>query len=523
MTNIKQQPIAPLQSSIVMKTITVSPNNRRIAYCFDNQKTVIVDTNTFRSYDETGRITFSPTSQQYAFLAISSNRWKVVVDGQEQKEYEYVLDGPAFSAVGQRLAYSAKINDKSWAVIDNGKELKPYENLIKGSLSFSPDGQHLAYGAVVNGKYFVVIDEQEHKQYANCCGDYKSPIFSPDSQHMVYFASNEDEKQFMVLDGVEGKRYDIALACCFSPDSKQLAYWAVEGNNWYVIVNEGKYGPHESGAMIVFSPDSKQMPYAFVEKGKIYVNVGEKIDGPYDLIRKINFSPDSKRMAYVVAENEKWFAIIDGEKHGPFADVGPIVFSPDSKRVAYWAKLRSDVGDDYSVVVDGQSQNKYRKMDYISFSPDSKRVVYYAMELPTTQNGGRGHQLMIDGEVGAQHHGLFACRSIVFDSPTNLYYLANNDGTICSVEMDLGTDHNDLNDSKCQFCGKQVHEGKGIVVMNQGNAVEVAQQMLSRKCVCSNCSSVFCLECGNAEGYKKGTGNTHCPNCGKQVALEQLL
>jgi len=76
---------------------------------------------------------------------------------------------------------------------------------------------------------------------------------------------------------------------------------------------------------------------------------------------------------------------------------------------------------------------------------------------------------------------------------------------------------------KCQFCGKQVLEKKGVIFTNLENAVEVAQQMMSRQCVCSNCSSVFCLECGNAEGYKKGTGSTHCPNCGTQIALEQLL
>lgn len=80
-----------------------------------------------------------------------------------------------------------------------------------------------------------------------------------------------------------------------------------------------------------------------------------------------------------------------------------------------------------------------------------------------------------------------------------------------------------LGQNSCQFCGKRLLAGRGIVITGLENAGQAAQQMLARKCECITCGAVFCLECGNAEGYKRGTGATHCPKCGTQVPIEQLI
>lgn len=76
---------------------------------------------------------------------------------------------------------------------------------------------------------------------------------------------------------------------------------------------------------------------------------------------------------------------------------------------------------------------------------------------------------------------------------------------------------------QCQSCGKPLLTEKGVVLTSPDGVSQVAQQMLARRCECVNCGAVFCLECGNAEGYKRGTGATHCPRCGTQVPIEQLI
>jgi HEAT repeat protein len=83
--------------------------------------------------------------------------------------------------------------------------------------------------------------------------------------------------------------------------------------------------------------------------------------------------------------------------------------------------------------------------------------------------------------------------------------------------------------SRCAFCGKELHEGTGIRTMSlEGDdpfdaMQQAAQQMLARKVVCSSCGAVYCLECGNAVGIERGTGKTHCPDCGKAVPSSQLM
>jgi HEAT repeat protein len=82
---------------------------------------------------------------------------------------------------------------------------------------------------------------------------------------------------------------------------------------------------------------------------------------------------------------------------------------------------------------------------------------------------------------------------------------------------------------RCAFCGKEIHAGRGIRAMTSGDddpfaaMQQAAQRMLARKVVCSSCGAVFCLECGNAVGVERGTGKTHCPDCGKAVPSSQLM
>lgn len=73
----------------------------------------------------------------------------VVVDGQHDGPYDLVFT-IRFSPDSQRLAYGAKVGRKQLVVVD-GQEQKQYDDISAshyvGSLIFSPDNQRLAYGA----------------------------------------------------------------------------------------------------------------------------------------------------------------------------------------------------------------------------------------------------------------------------------------------------------------------------------------------------------------------------------------
>ena len=70
-------------------------------------------------------------------------------------------------------------------------------------------------------------------------------IFSPDSKHIVYIATDTDGKVFPVVDGKEGKRYYNVQSVIFTPDSKNIAYIATNTDGKICAVVAGQEGkPH---------------------------------------------------------------------------------------------------------------------------------------------------------------------------------------------------------------------------------------------------------------------------------------
>jgi len=61
-------------------------------------------------------------------------------------------------------------------------------------------------------------------------------MFSKDSKHVAYVASDSDRKWFMVVDGKEGKRCDgiAPYIMRFNPDTHEVMYIAQIGDKWFL-------------------------------------------------------------------------------------------------------------------------------------------------------------------------------------------------------------------------------------------------------------------------------------------------
>ena len=83
-------------------------------------------------------------------------------------------------------------------------------------------------------KQFVIVDEKEGKKYDVIGRD--TPLFSSDSRRIAYVA--EEEKRWLtVVDDVEGKKYDLVAAASlvFSPDNRHVAYGAFLNDKKLVV------------------------------------------------------------------------------------------------------------------------------------------------------------------------------------------------------------------------------------------------------------------------------------------------
>lgn len=142
----------------------------------------------------------------------------------------------------------------------------PYDRVAGAILA--PRGTNFAYCAYRDKKEFVVVNGVEQKHYPGISGQkgiMELPVFSPDGQRLAYAASEGKGKQFLVIDGLEGERFDSIGdgSLVFSPDSKRFAYLAQRGRKAFWVL-DGIPGPEIATILLMnselsgtFSPDSQ--------------------------------------------------------------------------------------------------------------------------------------------------------------------------------------------------------------------------------------------------------------------------
>lgn len=331
-------------------TVIFSPDSKRAAYrAFSGNKTAVVVDGEENLYDSAGEPIFSPDSQHLAYTFSKDGKSGILLDGQE---LEPSGGGFIFSPDSNRWAYgkgSAYIGDPTYIILNNKILDLGTDNDIYG-MYFSPDSQKFAFtmriGPNTYGFQRVVVDEVYGKKYP--FPGVGKVVFSPDSQHVAYWAKSEGEGYFLVLEGVEGKNYSEVRDPIFSPDSNHTAYAAQNNEGWRVVL-DGMEGKNYTGVWgITFSPDSKHLAYA----ARDYRN--------------------GKEMQFVVVDGKEgkqylydWYA--QGILYDP-------VFSPDGK-VVYMA---NDGGRaEFLVVDETRKMGPWVRLPGTSITFDSSDSFHY--------------------------------------------------------------------------------------------------------------------------------------------------
>jgi hypothetical protein len=240
---------------------------------------VVADGKEGRLYDFVTDVTYTPDGAHLLYLAFDRSRWRtfLVRDGEEVAAYEYlsdgvlrfgpdgkrmyfrlrplgekkgqeavVVDGRAFSydnildvefsPDGRRFVLKGQ-RGRGWVMVVDGVESEVYEpdgekgELVwsrDGRLAFSKDGGRMAYVGRKGGKDFVILDGAAGAKYDSIA----NLGFTPDGRHVVYTARRTG-KSLVVVDGVEGREYDAFLPARESEDEGTLN---VEGPNTFSIL-----------------------------------------------------------------------------------------------------------------------------------------------------------------------------------------------------------------------------------------------------------------------------------------------
>lgn len=285
-------------------TLCFSPDSVHVAcgIILDDNGYLLFDNDRLNFNGRLTRLAFSPNSREYSFSLCRNNKWIVVQNGIEGKEYDGLSNtGLVYSPDSRHLLYVGKLSDTARLVLD-GIEIARHENI--GNLAFSPDGCQIAYVAVDKDRYKIILDGTEIEE------------ISPDEDGSLIFDERTKKPKLVNVEN--------------------------EGS-WLVTLSDESLGrfavkPTLCGINGITS-DNFHIGHTFVS-----------IPGNSAL------SPKKDRSASAIPIGYRTVAMVVGDVLGPIHDgICPPVFSPDGEHVAYIGEN----GGDWSLFVDGVPISTY--------------------------------------------------------------------------------------------------------------------------------------------------------------------
>ncbi|MDQ2985244.1 MAG: hypothetical protein M3R13_00815 [Armatimonadota bacterium] len=452
-------PLGKLPDSMTTRNIVVSPDGRRVAFIEKrgDKECVVIDGVADKLYDaipsvpltEAGpvrQIIFSPDSKRVAYVAKSGNRCFVVDNGAEGPPFTRIQVGaPTFSRDSKRMAYRAEFEATAVVVVD-GKISKPYDDVYTTDNFFSNSGERVLFTAMrgkerlvvldgteipeehfhgeadfsenghavdvvkVDAGWIVYIDGMPSKPYRSVGNNI---VFSSDNKRVLYQAS-DSAGDFLVIDGVEGKRYpNIAEnSYSFTPDGKGYVFVVRTAAAAFVVLNEVEGESFSWVSDPVFSTDGSSMAYVAEEAGKRFVvqdvkkseeykdfaiwphffpkgnslvfagkndrehlNVGKQVT-IYDEIGTTAFSPDGKTFAYSARVGDAWNARVASMPAGSFTERNVIfAFSSGTTRHAAFGPN----GNKTALFIDGLNSGSYDDIAFAGFSPVGNKLYWLSL------------------------------------------------------------------------------------------------------------------------------------------------
>ena len=305
---------------------------------------LMVDGKELGTFESVLKVLLSADGRHIAYLASTGSGSVVGLDLQTWPCL--AVNGAAIMTATSSLTMSADGKKVAWVqqgqysmqVFVNGKAGLSYDRIQQ--LTFSPDAQHLYFfGYKVSGKtetIFVGCDDDEWGPYVNSVNGGEGArfqfVFSPDGRH-VAFESGDGTNCFVVRDGKSGALYDHVYGkIVFSPDSQHLAYFADRD----ALKNLAPMARQQAMQSPTFDPGNYLVVDSLEQRLPRGTGFNQSTGG-------CAFSPDSQHVAYLAGTNQ---IVVDGKLIGMPANSTILstpqfafTFSPNSKHIIFQAAL----------------------------------------------------------------------------------------------------------------------------------------------------------------------------------------
>lgn len=163
-----------------------------------------------------------------------------------------------FSADNRSLSYTFVRNGDQRYVVYNGRE----EKIPAGDEFFSdplvltePEGVGVIIGTVFKARLYRAF--QKKNKIGKGYGYISDFVSSKDGRHHAFIAVNHnEERQYVVVNGHEGMKFDKIVSPVFSPDGLYLVYRARQSGKRFLVVSDmkGKIVRRHQDYDMVFQP-----------------------------------------------------------------------------------------------------------------------------------------------------------------------------------------------------------------------------------------------------------------------------
>ena len=278
-----------------------------------NEYYILTKDNKYGPYSFVKEVIFADNGNTMIASVSKDDQWYILVNSQLNGPYSKV--GRIVSIVDQKRYAFSFIENNSLYLLTEQKKIGPFSTL--GSLVANQKTKKIVFCATNSSNVSQLYVNGEVVDQAN-----KIIIFGfYTEKNLLAYAVNRSSGYSLVVGSTTYGPYDNISLDIAVKDEKNVLFYALIQQKWYLIAGKEKAGPFDETGFVCFSPDYKQVLYASEKDGNWKVYLGSK---PLNTLSFYNLAfidfvlmPDGTYSPIYLAKNEGRWAIFIGESEIP--------------------------------------------------------------------------------------------------------------------------------------------------------------------------------------------------------------
>lgn len=278
-----------------------------------NEYYILTKDNKYGPYSFVKEVIFADNGNTMIASVSKDDQWYILVNSQLNGPYSKV--GRIVSIVDQKRYAFSFIENNSLYLLTEQKKIGPFSTL--GSLVANQKTKKIVFCATNSSNVSQLYVNGEVVDQAN-----KIIIFGfYTEKNLLAYAVNRSSGYSLVVGSTTYGPYDNISLDIAVKDEKNVLFYALIQQKWYLIAGKEKAGPFDETGFVCFSPDYKQVLYASEKDGSWKVYLGSK---PLNTLSFYNFAfidfvlmPDGTYSPIYLAKNEGRWAIFIGASETP--------------------------------------------------------------------------------------------------------------------------------------------------------------------------------------------------------------